>query len=143
MVVLGELRISALDMASAYATYASGGTFCSPQAITEVVDRNGDPMEIIVEPALQAQGMGAGLFYWLAQDANGRFLPTPGRRHRKVYISNGPAGMTKAAIATHAGVTASPHWRMPSTNPSYFCMPLYRRRSPLIKPIRRCPLLWR
>ena len=46
VVVLGELRISALDMASAYATYASGGTFCSPQAITEVVDRNGDPMEI-------------------------------------------------------------------------------------------------
>ncbi|WP_162801549.1 penicillin-binding protein [Brachybacterium saurashtrense] len=46
VLVLGELRISALDMAAAYATYAAGGTYCSPQAITEVVDRNGDPMEI-------------------------------------------------------------------------------------------------
>jgi membrane peptidoglycan carboxypeptidase len=46
VLVLGELRISALDMAAAYATYAAGGTYCTPQAITEVVDRNGDPMEI-------------------------------------------------------------------------------------------------
>ncbi|WP_114853814.1 penicillin-binding protein [Brachybacterium sp. YJGR34] len=46
VVVLGELRISALDMASAYATYAAGGTYCTPQAITEVTDRNGEAMEI-------------------------------------------------------------------------------------------------
>ena len=46
VVVLGELRISALDMAAAYATYASGGTYCTPQAITEVTDRNGDPMDV-------------------------------------------------------------------------------------------------
>eukprot|EP01135_Chromosphaera_perkinsii_P009712 Nk52_evm1s1847 gene=Nk52_evmTU1s1847 len=44
VVVLGELRISALDMANAYATYAAGGTYCKPQAISEVVDRNGEPM---------------------------------------------------------------------------------------------------
>ena len=46
VVVLGELRISALDMAAAYATYAAEGTYCKPQAITEVIDRNGEPMEI-------------------------------------------------------------------------------------------------
>ncbi|WP_422115578.1 transglycosylase domain-containing protein [Brachybacterium sp. UNK5269] len=46
VVVLGELRISALDMANAYATYAAGGTYCKPQAISEVVDRNGEPMAI-------------------------------------------------------------------------------------------------
>ena len=46
VLVLGELRISALDMAAAYATYAAGGTYCKPQSITEVIDRNGDPMEI-------------------------------------------------------------------------------------------------
>ena len=44
--VLGELNISALDMAGAYATWAAGGTYCKPQAITEVIDRNGDAMEI-------------------------------------------------------------------------------------------------
>lgn len=46
VVVLGELRISALDMAGAYATYASGGVYCRPQAVTEVIDRNGEPMPI-------------------------------------------------------------------------------------------------
>ena len=46
VVVLGELRISALDMAGAYATYASGGTYCKPQAINEVLDRNGEAMKI-------------------------------------------------------------------------------------------------
>lgn len=46
VVVLGELRISALDMASAYATYAAEGVYCRPQAVTEVLDRDGEPMPI-------------------------------------------------------------------------------------------------
>jgi membrane peptidoglycan carboxypeptidase len=46
VVVLGELRISALDMAAAYATWAAEGTFCKPQAISEVTDRDGEKMEI-------------------------------------------------------------------------------------------------
>src|SRR5699024_3263709 len=46
VVVLGELRISALDMASAYATYAAEGMYCRPQAVTEVIDRNGESMPI-------------------------------------------------------------------------------------------------
>lgn len=46
VVVLGELRISALDMASAYATFAAEGTYCRPQAVTEVIDRDGEPMPI-------------------------------------------------------------------------------------------------
>src|SRR5699024_7440366 len=46
VLVLGEVRISALDMAAAYATWGAGGTYCKPQAISEVLDRNGEPMEI-------------------------------------------------------------------------------------------------
>ncbi|ATG51048.1 carboxypeptidase [Brachybacterium vulturis] len=46
VLVLGEVRISALTMAAAYATWAAGGTYCSPQGITEVLDRHGEPMEI-------------------------------------------------------------------------------------------------
>ena len=46
VVVLGELRISALDMAAAYATYAAEGVYCRPQAVTEVLDRDGEPMPI-------------------------------------------------------------------------------------------------
>lgn len=45
-VVLGELRISALDMATAYATYAAEGTYCEPQAITAVTDRDGEDMGV-------------------------------------------------------------------------------------------------
>ena len=46
VVVLGELRISALDMATAYATYAAEGMHCRPQAVTEVLDRDGEAMPI-------------------------------------------------------------------------------------------------
>lgn len=46
VVVLGELRISALDMSAAYATYAAGGKYCRPQAITQVTDRSGKPLPI-------------------------------------------------------------------------------------------------
>ncbi|MGY5765542.1 penicillin-binding protein [Brachybacterium sp. DNPG3] len=46
VLVLGELRISALQMASAYATWANGGVYCEPQAITEVLDSDGEPMDI-------------------------------------------------------------------------------------------------
>ena len=45
-VVLGQLQVSALDMAGAYATWAAGGTYCKPQSITEVTDRNGEAMGI-------------------------------------------------------------------------------------------------
>ena len=45
-VVLGQLQVSALDMAGAYATWAAGGTYCKPQSITEVSDRNGEKMGI-------------------------------------------------------------------------------------------------
>ncbi|MFC0675620.1 penicillin-binding protein [Brachybacterium hainanense] len=41
VVVLGELRISALDMASAYATFGASGTYCRPTAITAITDRAG------------------------------------------------------------------------------------------------------
>lgn len=55
----------------------------------------------------QKRGFASGEHYWLAQDANGRFKPEPGRRHRKIYVSGAATAMDVAAIAAHAGVTAS------------------------------------
>ena len=52
----------------------------------------------------QKRGFASGEHYWLAQDANGRFKPEPGRRHRKIYLSGSAQAMNKAAIAAHAGV---------------------------------------
>jgi membrane peptidoglycan carboxypeptidase len=44
-VVLGELRISALDMANAYATYAAGGSYCTPTGIDKITDRDGKELK--------------------------------------------------------------------------------------------------
>jgi membrane peptidoglycan carboxypeptidase len=53
-VVLGELNISGLDMAAAYATFAAEGTYCKPTAITEVKDRNGKKVDITGSECTQA-----------------------------------------------------------------------------------------
>lgn len=37
---LGVTNVSPLDMAAAYATAASGGMYCEPQPISEIIDRN-------------------------------------------------------------------------------------------------------
>lgn len=39
--VLGDKNISPIAMANAYATVASGGTYCTPRAIDKVIDANG------------------------------------------------------------------------------------------------------
>jgi membrane peptidoglycan carboxypeptidase len=44
-VVLGEVRISALDMANAYAAFAAGGTYCTPTGIEEITDRDGKKLK--------------------------------------------------------------------------------------------------
>ncbi|WP_424954959.1 transglycosylase domain-containing protein [Geodermatophilus obscurus] len=41
---LGAEATSPLDLASAYATLAAGGTRCDPTPVTAVVDRNGEPL---------------------------------------------------------------------------------------------------
>lgn len=89
VLVLGELRISALDMASAYATYASGGTYCRPQSITEVTDRNGDPMEISGAECHQAveKEVADAMAWTLQQD-----LEDPKATGKGKIIEGHPAG---------------------------------------------------
>ena len=60
-----------------------------------------------LSPRGQTDGFASGEHYWLAQDSTGRFAPTPGRRHRKIYVSGSTAAMSVAMIAAHAGVPAS------------------------------------
>ncbi|MGO1316649.1 MAG: penicillin-binding protein [Cellulomonadaceae bacterium] len=43
---LGTQNTSPLAMASAYATFASGGTYCEPIAITSVVDSSGNDLQV-------------------------------------------------------------------------------------------------
>ncbi len=44
--VLGSREVAPLDMANAFATFAARGVYCEPNAITEMLDRNGQPMPI-------------------------------------------------------------------------------------------------
>lgn len=44
--VLGGQEVSPLTMASAYATFASGGTYCEPTALTEVTDGRGNTYDV-------------------------------------------------------------------------------------------------
>lgn len=44
--VLGTNESSPLDMANSYATFAAGGVYCEPIAITKVTDRNGNKIDV-------------------------------------------------------------------------------------------------
>ncbi|MEE1650866.1 transglycosylase domain-containing protein [Brachybacterium sp. J144] len=89
VVVLGELRISALDMAAAYAVFAADGTYCKPQAITEVVDRTGEAMPITGAACHQAvdKDVADAMAWTLQQD-----LEDPRATGRGKTIPGHPAG---------------------------------------------------
>lgn len=103
------------------------GTLQDPSAGTEVIRSDGKttlnllgetgPVDVSVRLAkgrkglvrtparAQKRGFASGEHYWLPQDPlTGRFKPEPGRRHRRIYLSGSPQAMTRAMIATHAGV---------------------------------------
>ncbi|MGA8852503.1 MAG: transglycosylase domain-containing protein [Aeromicrobium sp.] len=42
---LGVTSVSPLEMAAAYATPASGGLYCKPQPVNEIIDRNGEVLK--------------------------------------------------------------------------------------------------
>ncbi|AEE47506.1 penicillin-binding protein [Cellulomonas fimi] len=44
--VLGTDEVAPLTMAAAFATFASGGTYCTPIAITSVLDTDGNPLPV-------------------------------------------------------------------------------------------------
>ena len=44
--IIGTQNSSPLQMAAAFATFASGGTYCEPIAITRIVDPNGKELEV-------------------------------------------------------------------------------------------------
>lgn len=44
--VLGSNSVAPLTMAAAFATFASGGTYCAPVAITSVTDADGNPLPV-------------------------------------------------------------------------------------------------
>lgn len=81
---------------------------------------NGAQAIIVVPAAAQKHGHGNGVHYKLPLDANNRFICEPGQRHRKWYYSKSGAALTRAQIATAAGVseaTVTGAWLL--TRPQY------------------------
>ena len=58
-----------------------------------------------INPCMQELGWPAGDYYMLATDANGTVVVEPGRNHRKVYITAGAHGYTRAEIAAEVGLS--------------------------------------
>ncbi|MEJ5945435.1 transglycosylase domain-containing protein [Pseudokineococcus basanitobsidens] len=54
--VLGSDPVAPLTMAAAFATYASGGTYCPPRPLENAVDRDGQPIQPTVGSCTQPLG---------------------------------------------------------------------------------------
>lgn len=52
--VLGSRSIAPIQMGAAYATVASGGTYCAPRAIDRVVRPDGTELDLAIPPCVQA-----------------------------------------------------------------------------------------
>ena len=82
--VIGSTAIAPLTMANAFATFASGGIYCDPIAITSIVNRAGDQMPIPSANCRQAldPGIAAAMNHALSQVWSGTGRPIgaiPGR----------------------------------------------------------------
>lgn len=82
--VIGSQSIAPLTMANAFATFASGGVYCDPIAITSVTNRAGDQLPVPSANCRQAidPGIAAAMNYALSQVWTGTGRPIgaiPGR----------------------------------------------------------------
>lgn len=62
--------------------------------------------QVKVTPATQKAGWGQGDFYMLEEDAQGRVVVEHGDNHRKIHVTEGSNGWTRAEIARAEGLAA-------------------------------------
>ncbi len=74
---LGPIEVNALELSNVAATLASGGTWCPPNPIAQVLDRHGNEVSVTTETCDQAVPEGPGQHLG-QRDEQGR----PGRRYR-------------------------------------------------------------
>lgn len=70
---LGPIEVNALELSNVAATLASGGTWCPPNPIAQVVDRNGEEVSVTTETCEQAvpEGLANTLANALSKDDKG------------------------------------------------------------------------
>lgn len=98
--------------------YPQGG-----QITAELV--GGGQALISVSKCPQERGMPSGVHYYLPIGPNNRAIAEPGQRHRKIYVSNSPSAMTKAAIAAHATAAGTPTTEAQVTTSWLVARPIY------------------
>lgn len=77
----------------------------------EITYENGSTKEIEakvdVKAGQEAEGWGKGDFYMLEIGTDGRVIVEHGENHRKIYVTEGTHGLTRAEIARTEGISAS------------------------------------
>lgn len=70
---LGPIEVNALELSNVAATLASGGTWCPPNPIAQVVDRNGNDVSVTTETCEQAvpEGLANTLANAMSKDDTG------------------------------------------------------------------------
>lgn len=70
---LGPIEVNPLELANVAATLASGGVWCPPTPIAEVIDRDGNPVPVTTEPCEQVvpEGLANTLANALSKDDKG------------------------------------------------------------------------
>jgi membrane peptidoglycan carboxypeptidase len=70
---LGPIEVNALEFSNVAATLASGGMWCPPNPIAEVIDRDGNPVSVTTETCEQAvpEGLANTLANALSKDDKG------------------------------------------------------------------------
>ena len=70
---LGPIEVNALELSNVAATLASGGMWCPPNPIAEVIDRNGKPVSVTTETCEQVvpEGLANTLANAMSKDDTG------------------------------------------------------------------------
>jgi membrane peptidoglycan carboxypeptidase len=102
--VLGTNEIAPLTMASAYATFASGGMYCKPVAITKVLDADGESLPIPEPDCKRAfsQDVAWGVAKAMKGVMEGGGTGTPARLSERIWQA-GKTGTTDSQIAVAFG----------------------------------------
>ena len=104
-------RMKSLDFAAPGAKLQADGRYAldllaEKDARTMVFSEpDGTIGAVSITPRMQELGWPAGDYYMLAMDSTGTVVVKPGRNHRKVYITGGGHGYTRAEIAQEVGLS--------------------------------------
>ncbi len=119
--MLGSQNVPPLSMANAYATFASGGKYCKPIAIDQILDASGTSMAVPSADCTQAMDQGAA-------DQTATTLTGP--RHREAVRLRTPSSVDRSAARPEPRMTTKNAWFVGFTPQLATAVWIGRRRQP-------------